>query len=240
MWSLSSVEEASCDDRAVRLLDVRGLVRAVDHLAAHRGQLTEVAVEAHQDLLDVGRHVVEGGLLLRIRNLGGVHRGMLAAVQLDGFLLLLGVPVGLGDHHAVRALVLQVVDQSTGRLGQHREGAGPLGVARLLDVVDQAAHADDDRRQRGHQHDQAELGPDREIPQPSGRPAQTRHDAVRRHGALAHVTVLLFRTRSSARPDPAHGRHGGRAPEIPSRRVSKRKSSRTRTGCVMRCCSLRS
>ena len=106
-----------------------------------------------------------------------------------------GLPGGLHDHDAVGALVLQVVDQVTGLLREDREGTGAVGVAGLVDVVDQAADPDDDRGQGRHQHDQTELRPDRQVPEASGRATQTRHDRVRRIGALAHVTVLLIRTR---------------------------------------------
>jgi hypothetical protein len=224
------------DQGVVAVLDLARLELVVRRLAADRGQFLEVAVEAQKEDGDLVRDVVEGGLLLGVGQLRRVHLGVLTLVgEVRGDAVRRFVFRGR-DHHAEGTFVLQVIDKTTSGLRQHRQGAGALGVTGLVDVVDQAAGADDDRRQGGHEHDEPELRPDRQIPQPAGRPAETRHDSVRRLGALAHVTVLLIRTRPSDHRAPHTADSPGRAPEIPSRRVSKRKSSLTRTVCVMRCC----
>jgi hypothetical protein len=61
------------------------------------------------------------------------------------------------DQDRIGAFVLQPVGETAGGLGQHGQRTGAFGVVGFVDVVDQAAHADDDRREGGHEHDEAEL-----------------------------------------------------------------------------------
>jgi hypothetical protein len=98
---------------------------------------------------------------LRVRHFGRVHLGPLGLICVLRLLAVCRIAGRCLDQHAEGALVLELIDETTCGLRQHREGTGALRVVRLVDVVDQTAHADDDRRERRHEHDEAELRPDR-------------------------------------------------------------------------------
>ncbi len=124
-------------------------------------------------------------------------------------------------------LTLQGVDELSGVLAELGDGPSLIRVAGLIDVVDESTGTNDDRGHGRHDHDQSELGPDRQVAEPAARPTETRRDGGSPRlllWLLAHVTapqhpchpLWVTAEHSSAR--------AGRTFEIPSRRVSKEKA----------------
>src|SRR5262249_11683556 len=76
---------------------------------------------------------------------------------------------------------------------------------------------------------------------PTGWPRETRLDQVRRACLCAHLTTLRTGAAAPASRGPGRTSHSpyprenGVGPEIPSRRVAKRKPTRIRNHCVIAC-----
>ncbi|RGC66341.1 hypothetical protein C5N14_24255 [Micromonospora sp. MW-13] len=214
--------EQVVDQTLVRLHRVDDLQLAVEHLAAGAGQVLQVLVDPVEEAVQAGRQVLDLGALLQVGQLVLVDPAVDPVVRL--LVLRPGLlAVGPEQQHRRGALVLEAVDQVAGVVDEVGQVARTVGVVQGLQVVDEAAGADDHRRDGRHDHDETELGPDRHVAEPAGRPTQSRQEGARRLWPFAHVTALAI-TASARCPgqrsatDPA-----GRTSEIPSRRLPKRK-----------------
>ncbi|MCF0094748.1 hypothetical protein B0E54_03602 [Micromonospora sp. MH99] len=183
--------EQVVDQTLVRLDGLGELQLAVEHLTADARQLLQVLVDAAEQALKAARQVLHVAPLLPVGARRLVDPGVRPVVGLLVLRLRLR-PGGLQQQHGGGPLVLEFVDQVTRIARQVGQVAGSVGIVERLQVVDETTGTHHDRGDGRHDHDETELGPDRHVPEPAGRPAQPRQEGARRLWPFAHVTALAI------------------------------------------------